>query len=175
MSTTAKNKLLTGLVILLLVANAATITMFWLNKKQHPPQPKGSAKEFLIKELKLDTAQQAQLELLVKEHRQTVEELRKKIKASKDSLFDLVKQPNASDSVKQAAATAAGRVAEQIDLLTLNHFQKIRSLCTPEQQKKFDEIIHEVTAMMGQPRPPMGPGGPQGPPPGGPGGERPPN
>jgi Spy/CpxP family protein refolding chaperone len=166
MSTTAKNKLLTGLVILLLVANAATIAMFWVNKKQHPPQPKGSAKDFLIKELKLDTAQQAQLEILVKEHRQTVEVLREKIKASKDSLFDLVKQPNASDSVKQAAATAAGRAAMQIDLVTLDHFQKVRSLCTPEQQKKFDEIIHKVTAMMGQPRPPMGPGGP--------GGERPP-
>ncbi len=36
-----KNKLLTWLVVLLLVANAATITMFWLGKAKHPPQPKG--------------------------------------------------------------------------------------------------------------------------------------
>lgn len=165
------------MVILLLIANAATIAMFWINKKKGPPQPKGGANEFLIKELKLDSSQQRKYEDLIKEHRQAVEQLREKIKAAKDSLFDLVKVFDASDSAKHAAAAAVSKITEQIDILTLNHFQKVRALCTPEQQKKFDEIIHEVTAMMGQPRPPMKPGGPgehDGPPPGGPGGDRPP-
>jgi periplasmic protein CpxP/Spy len=169
MSTTAKNKLLIWLVILLLVANAATIAMFWLNKKQHPLQPKGSAKEFLIKELKLDTAQQAQLEVLVKEHRQAAEQIREKIKNAKESFFDLLKQANVTDSVKQAATRNVSSYTEELDLLTLNHFQKIRILCNAEQQKKFDEIIHDITRMMAQP-----PGRPGGPPPGGPGGDRPP-
>lgn len=174
MSTVAKNKLLTWLVILLLVANAATIAMFWFNKKQHPPQPKGSPKEFLIKELKLDSAQKVQLEVLVNEHRQAAEQIREKIKQAKDSLFELIKEPGATDSAKQAAAAACSRLTEQLDLLTLNHFQKIRTLCNTEQQKTFDNIIQNVTRMMGQPQPPGRPGG--GPPPGGPHpeGDRPP-
>jgi len=151
-------------VILLLVANAATIAMFWLNKKQHLPQSKGTPKYFLIKELKLDTAQQAQLETLVKEHRKAADQLRKKIKGAKESFFDLLKHANVSDSAKQYAAKGVSSYTEELDLLTLNHFQKIRALCTVEQQKKFDEIIQQVTRMMGHPRPPAGPDGPKGPP-----------
>ena len=42
MNTVAKNKLLTWLVILLLVANAASIAMFWLSRGKNPPPPKGT-------------------------------------------------------------------------------------------------------------------------------------
>jgi Spy/CpxP family protein refolding chaperone len=178
MSTVAKNKILTWLVVLLLVANAATITMFWLNKGKRPPQPKGTPQEFLISELQLDTKQQEQLSVLVKEHRQAAELLRKKTREAKEALFDLVKQNSVSDSTKLAAAKAVSVNTEALDLLTLNHFQKVRAICSAAQQEKFDGIIHEVTAMLGQPRPPMRPGGPgndpQGPPPGGPGDNRPP-
>lgn len=163
MSNTSKNKLLTGLVILLLVANAATIALFWMGKKQKTVLPKATPSEFLIKELKLDAKQQEQLEVLVKEHRQAADQLREKVKAAKDNMFDLVKQTNASDSVKHAAAAAASAITEQIDILTINHFQQVRNLCSPGQQKKFDEIIQQVTRMMARPGPPMGPGGSKGP------------
>ena len=149
MNPSAKNKLLVWLVVLLLVANAATIAMFWLNKKPNQPaKPNNAPKEFLIKELKLNTKQQEQLEVLVKEHRAAAQQLRRKTKEAKESLFDLLKQANVTDSAKQTAAKAVSAITEELDLLTLNHFQKIRSLCTPEQQTKFDEIIHQVTSMM---------------------------
>lgn len=163
-----KNKLLTWLVLLLLVANAATIAMFWLNRSKQPPPPKGTPKEFLVKELNLDAAQQGQLETLVKEHREAAEQLRKKVKESKESFFSLLKQGNITDSTKQEAAKTVSIITEELDLLTLNHFQKVRALCNPEQQKKFDDIISQVIVMMAQPRPPIGP------PPGGPEGNRPP-
>lgn len=176
MNPSAKNKLLVWLVVFLLVANAATIAMFWLNKKPNQSAtPNNAPKDFLIKELQLDTKQQEQLEVLVKEHRAAAQQLRRKTKEAKESFFDLLKQANVTDSVKQTAAKVVSAITEELDLLTLNHFQKIRSLCTAEQQTKFDEIIHQVTSMMGQPRPPMGPGKDrQGPPPGGPDGNRPP-
>jgi len=176
MSSAAKNKLLTALVVILLIANAATLILFWMGKKTSgDPPPAGGPKEFLVKELKLDTKQQAQLETLVKEHRAVAEQLRGKTREAKEALFDLLKQPAATDSTKQAAAKNVSASTEELDLLTLAHFQKIRALCTPEQQQKFDEIIHQVTRMMAQPRPPGGPGDhPQGPPPGGHPGEGPP-
>ncbi len=176
MNSGTKNKLLIWLVILLLLANAATITMFWLGRAKHPPQPKGSPKDFLITELKLDAKQQEQLEVLVKEHRQAAEELRGKTKEAKEAFFGLLKQTNVTDSTKQAAAKAVSVTTEELDLLTLDHFQKIRALCNAEQQQKFDKIIGQVTMMMGQPRPPGGSGGrPDGPPPpGGPDGDEPP-
>lgn len=177
MNHTTKNKLLTGLVVLLLVANAATISMFWMGKAKHQPKPKGTPQEFLVKELKLDAKQQEQLEVLVKEHRQSAEILRRKTREAKETFFDLLKKQNVTDSVKQASVKEVSIIMEELDLLTLNHFQKVRSLCTAEQQQKFDDIIKEVTGMIGQKRPAGGPrndNGPQGPPPGGPGGDRPP-
>ena len=175
MNSGTKNKLLMWLVVLLLIANAITITMFWLSREKHPQPMRGTPQNFLVESLKLDAKQQEQLEVLVKEHRQAAEQLRMKTKDSKEALFDLLKQLNVSDSTKQAAAKAVSVTTEELDLLTLNHFQKVRALCNLEQQKKFDEIINDVIRMMGQPRPPMGPGnGRPGPPPDGPDGNRPP-
>ncbi len=172
MSSTAKNKVLTWLVILLLIANAVTITMFWLNKKQGQPPPllKGGPGDFFAKELDLDPSQKLQVQKLVIEHRAAAEAMRKKIRAAKESFFELLKQPIVSDSAKQAAAKNVSTQTEELDLITFGHFQKVRALCDPEQQKRFDRIIQDVTRMMGQPQPPMRPGGPphDGPPPGGP-------
>ncbi len=174
MNNTVKNKTLTILVVLLLLANAATLAFFWLGRKPKQP-PGGMAKEFLIKELNLNTGQQEAYEGMIKEHRQATEPLRQQIKEAKDELFALVKNPSAPDSAKQAAAASANNIVAQLDLVTLNHFQKVRTLCTVEQQKKFDDIIQEAIRMTGQPRHPMPPGGhPQGPPPGGEGGPPPP-
>jgi periplasmic protein CpxP/Spy len=158
MNSPAKNKLLVWLVAILVIANAATLAIFWLGKKQEPAPSKGTPKEFLIQQLQLNTQQQAELDVLVKEHRQAAEQLRRKTRAAKESFFDLLKQTNITDSIKKAAAKAVSVNTEELDLLTLNHFQSVRSLCTPEQQKKFDGIIHEVTSMMARPRPPGGPG-----------------
>ncbi len=164
-----KNKLLTWLVLLLLIANAATLVLFWTGKRKNPPASTGTPNEFLVKELKLDDRQQQALTALVKEHRRAVDQLRGQVKAAKDSLFDLVKKENLTDSARQSAAAAVSRITEQIDLLTLDHFRKIRALCNPEQQRQFDEILHRVAAMLGAPRPPRdGRGGPP------PEGDRPP-
>lgn len=158
MNSGTKNKLLMWLVVLLLVANAATITMFWLGRTK-PLQPmRGTPQNFLIESLKLDSKQQEQLEVLVKEHRQAAEQLRMKTKEGKEALFDLLKQQGVTDSIKVSKAKAISVITEELDLLTLNHFQKVRALCNADQQKKFDEIINDVVRMMGQPRPPMGPG-----------------
>ncbi|HEV7783268.1 MAG TPA: Spy/CpxP family protein refolding chaperone [Chitinophagaceae bacterium] len=175
MNTGTKNKLLITLVVALLLANTATIIMFWSGKKTGPLlKPGGAPKEFLVKELKLDQKQQEQLDALVKEHRASAEQLRKKTREAKEAFFDLLKQQGVPDSIKQVAAKAVSVNTEELDLLTFAHFQKIRALCTAEQQQKFDEIIHEVTRMMAQPGRPMGAGHPQGPPPDGPGGNGPP-
>ena len=163
-----KNRLLTWLLLLLLIINAATIVLFWIGRTRQHPGGKGSPKDFLIKELKLDDKQWAQFEDLARAHRAAVEPLRQKVREAKDRLFDLVKETNASDSTKQEAAAAVSKLTEQIDILTLNHFQQVRAICNADQQVKFDKIIHEITSMMA-PRPggpPPGPGGDRPPPPG---------
>ena len=49
------------------------------------------------------------------------------------------------------------RVLNQFELATFYHFQKTRSICTPDQQKKIDEVIDDALRMMA-PKPPGPPG-----------------
>jgi len=168
MNYVAKNKMLTWLVVLLLVVNTASIAMFWLGKAkqtehtEETEQPKGKPEDFLVKELKLDAVQQAKLKILAKEHREAIKEFHEAIKDAKQNFFNLLKQQNTPDSIKQTAATVISRITEKIDLLTLAHFNKVRALCNAEQQKKFDEIIQQIIDRMGEQR---RSGGPDQPPP----------
>ena len=170
MNHVSKNKLLTWLVVLLLVANVATITMFWLDKNRQYVRSKGTPAEFLIKSLNLDSNQQAQLDVLRKAHRSAVQPLRNLVKESKEVFFDLLKEATVSDSIKQVAAKKISTLTEEIDLVTFNHFLKVRAICRPDQQLKFDKIIDDVINMMGhqqegQNRPPPGGGDGHRPPP----------
>jgi hypothetical protein len=153
MEHTSKNKLLTWLVVILLLANTASIAVFWLGKEKQPTmQPeRGTPAEFLIRELKLDTKQQAQLEILRAQHRDAAVVLRQQLRVAKEAMFDLVKQENnINDSMQLRAAKTVSEVTEKLDLLALNHFIKVRAICTSEQQLKFDKIIGEVTDMIGK-------------------------
>jgi len=139
MNASVKNRWLTGLVLLLLLANVASIAMFWIGKKaaDSPPVNKGRPDQFLIKELNLDTLQQQKLKSLVREHRSNSETIRQDIKKAKDAFFDLLQQPTITDSAKQKAAAAISLYTEKLDLLTLNHFQEVRKICRPEQQQNL--------------------------------------
>lgn len=146
-----KNKLLTWLVLLLLIANAGSIAMFWLDKEKQPArqqQHRERPAEFLKRILQLDTKQQAQLEVLRAKHKDSAIDLRKQLQTAKESFFLLIKQPGVTDSMKLAAAKSVSMVNEKIGLLTLNHFIKVRAICTAAQQIKFDEIIKQLTEMI---------------------------
>lgn len=154
---TRTNKFLVGLVLMLIVANILSIALFWMkdSKPQTMQQPKIPA-EFLIKELQLNAQQQQQFEVLKREHQDASGTLRKEIKDAKEELFDLLKTGGAADTVKQSAVRKISLLTEKLDLVTFNHFEKVRAICSSSQQKRFDKIIKLVTKMMGQqgaPRP----------------------
>ncbi len=168
MINTSKNKLLTWLVILLLAANAVSLAFFWIGKARPPIKSKDGPQKFLVERLQMDSQQQKQFGQLVLEHRKAAATFREKIRESKEAFFSLLKKPGLADSEKQAAAGSISQNTEALDLLTFDHFRKVRALLTVKQQEKFDDIIEEVTNMIGQQRPPGMPGNNMhGPPPGG--------
>ena len=58
--------------------------------------------------------------------------------------------------LKKTAADNVAKNLEQLDLLTFDHFKQVRTICTSQQQKKFDEIIEDVLQMISS-GPPHGP------------------
>jgi hypothetical protein len=159
-----KNNILALLVVLLVVANASTLFFFWLHRPQSHPTSKTPAK-FLISELKLDSAQQVKLEILRKEHKDSSEALRAELKEAKEAFFGLLKNSNITDSAKLSAADAVSNITKKLDLVTFNHFKKVREICNSGQQQAFDKIIGEVTMMLSAPRNPRMEGNRPPPPP----------
>ncbi len=167
MNGTSKNKWLIFFIVLLLIGNAATILMFWMQRR---PGPGGHrAADYIIKELNLSKSQQEQYEKMIDEHRKGADEARQHIKAAKDKLFDLLQQPSVNDSTLNTAVNNVTNETSKLELQTFHHFQKLRAICDPAQQKKFDGIIKNALDMM-RPGPPGPPGHRQGeghpPPPG---------
>ncbi len=164
---------MSGLVILLLIANIATISFFWMGmRNKHDPAQQPS--EYIIKELALNVVQQKEYKAMVDDHRKQSKQLNEQIRALKDSFFELLTHENINDSNKNMMATRIAALDQQLDLLTFDHFKQVRKICTLDQQQKFDKIIKDILRMMGRPAPrgnhPPPPGGnrPPGPPEDGP-------
>ena len=151
-------------ILILLLINMATLTFIWStsqrqqNFQSRPPD----VGEFLTKKLELNEAQQKQFEELKHAHHEKVEVLRENNKKLHNDFFDLLKQPSVDSTTLRIAADAIMDNQRAIEMVTFYHFKEVRAICTPAQQKKFDEVISEALRMM-SPRPPGPPNG--GPPP----------
>jgi periplasmic protein CpxP/Spy len=155
MNNNTKNKLLIGIVALLILANITSIAMFWLDKPSDKmpvyEREKGTPAAFLIRELNLDEKQQDQLEILREAHKQAAEPLREELGKNKQLFFELLQQQNVTDSQKINAEMKVTAVTEKLDLLAFDHFYKVRNICTEKQKEKFDKIIMNVAQILGNP------------------------
>lgn len=163
MNNTGNNKIWFWVVILLVLANAGTLGFFWLSR----PMPPESPEKYLSKELSFSPEQQKQFRQLVQQHRDSVRLWRDELQSAKKEMYWLVKVSDASDSTEQAAVQKLSPIVEKIERLTLDHFQQVRLICTPSQQKKFDAVLQKMLKLMSasRPMPPRGESGPPPPPP----------
>jgi len=156
-------------IIVLLLVNIATLCFMWVSHNRHggahlPPPHHGrggpNAFEFLVHELKLDESQVKQFEEMRNQHHKNVQDVQEKSHDMHHRFFDLLAKNDSTSAVQLADSMA--QYQKQIELLTFNHFMKVRAICKPDQQKKFDEVINEALRMMAPPKGPGGPG-PHGP------------
>lgn len=148
-------KLLTFAVIGLLLLNLGTLAFLWIGREHphgppHPPE--GGAAQFLMHELDLTADQQKQFEQLKSEHHLRIIQIQDSLHMLHETFFDELSATQAphADSI----ANAIGEKQSEIERLTFVHFRKVRAICTPEQQKKFDSVIREALRMMAPPPPP---------------------
>jgi len=149
MNTIIKNKFISTVIIILLLANTVSIVYLWLNKKKSHDKHGEAPFELLVKKTGMDKTQQEQYRELVHQHRKEVAQIRDNVKKAKESFYELLRENNVSDSILKASAKNVSSEIEQIELINFRHFQKVRAICrSGEQQEKFDEVIREVLEMM---------------------------
>ena len=155
MNTVLKKNLLLWAVIALIIANVAMLAIFYHTRirERHPADNPG---RFIQEQLGLDDAQRQKVIGLSDEHHRQTEALRHTIAVQEDSLFSLLRLSYPSDSLRDAIISRVAVSKGEMDRLAFEHFKRVRLLCRPDQQKKFDEIIHDVVRMI-SPLPPHRP------------------
>ncbi len=149
------SKFLKIVIIILLLINISTLAFMWMHKGPHGmPPPRQEIGDFLIRELNFTETQRKQFVKMRDEHRSSVRNLREQSRELHDDFFDLLAS-SSTDSIKvNQLADSITFNQKQIELSTFYHFQKVRGICTTEQQKKFDEVINDALRMMAPPPPP---------------------
>ena len=136
------NKVVAWLLGLLILANIATLTFFWIGHLKN--QRDNSPKEFLAKSLHFSESQKNAYFELAKNHNENANKIREQIKIDKENLFQLLKTDQIVDSVKNNAALKVSLSIQSLDILTFDHFKKVRALCTEEQKPEFNQLIQKM-------------------------------
>ncbi len=150
MKNLVKNKITGWLVAILIIANIATLVFFWIGHFRN--QRNNSPKEFLAKKLQFSSNQKNIYFNLAKEHNETARVIRKEIKLNKEAFFNLLKSDYVSDSAKAKAALEVSLSIQSLDILTFEHFEKVRAICTPVQKKIFDDLVQKMVNSVNNPQ-----------------------
>jgi protein CpxP len=143
------------LVAILLLTNIATLSIYWLKKPDHdggpgrnPGEREKRMGQFMVDQMKFDAAQEAAYWKMRDSMMSIQKPVMDSIRSSKKRFFDLLNQPDATDSLLTARSNEIADLQKKLDIVTFRHFQKVRSICHPDQLEKFDTVIKEIVNRM---------------------------
>ena len=143
----SKIKLLTIAVIGLLVTNTILVGFLLLKKppvpmEAMPPGKREGPKKIIIERLHFDTAQVAQYELLITDHRKAIRQLKDSISETKNELYQSLQTD--SFTGKDSLTNLLSALQKRIETVHYDHFAQIKKLCKPAQREAFNELTHEL-------------------------------
>ena len=157
MSNTSRNRNLVFIIAALLLTNIAVLVYFlWIKqpegRKDGPQKPKEGFFTLALKDsVGFNEQQIAQYKEIKDRQKKTMEVMFDNMRRAKDSLFRLIGDTQANDSVIRKAAEAVGERQRLLDLQSFNHFREIRALCTsPDQRQKYDTAVLRMLRKMGK-------------------------
>jgi periplasmic protein CpxP/Spy len=155
-----QNTLAVALIIALTLLNILSISFILLS-------PLGSGlmggrehvQSFIENELKLSDLQKKEYDELRLQHFSSGDSMAVIQTAAFETMFALLKSETVDTVAVLHSAGILGSIETTRSIGLFKHFRAIRALCTPEQQKKFDTIIHELTNKLRDRQGPPKPGG----------------
>lgn len=151
-----RNRNLLIIIGVLLLTNIAVLVYFLGEKKpaksatSHSEKNRPGIAEMLQKEVGFNDEQTAKYKQLKEKQKETIRPMYDDMRKTKDSLFRLLSYPETNDSLLNKMADAIAQKQKALDLQTFNHFKRVRALCTPEQQSKYDSMVLRMFRKMGK-------------------------
>lgn len=134
----------TNILLILLVA----LNLFLLFLLSQGPRQNGQNHQkglsILKKTLQLTDAQVTQVKALRTEHFESVEDNRNALKQKKEKLFELMVAEPYDTIVTNELLMQIGTLESKRDQLLVEHYQKLKAVCTPKQKKKLKIVFQKA-------------------------------
>jgi hypothetical protein len=136
------------IIALLLLTNIAMVLFFIFSKTPCDTSAQGKGQNlvatFLEKEIGFDERQMALYQKIKKDDFEKARPLFRALKNSKDSFYLFIYNSDAPDSLVKNSATVIGKNQVIVDIKMLEHFRRVRKICTEQQLVKFDSSFKNV-------------------------------
>jgi len=144
-----KNRFYILLILVLLALNGIIIgkIIFWNRPVHQEPR------EIIIEQLDLNEQQVSNYDKLIREHRAAIRQKDRALRQLKDSLYRQLRDP-ASDPGPDSLISRISTIQREIEFIHYRHFQDIRTLCRPDQQIHFNELVNELGELFSANKPP---------------------
>jgi len=152
MNNISKNRVLIIIVVLLLLTNIFLIAYYSFFNKKRSPNPRGKDGFVLAlkKEVGFNENQLNEFSLLKETYWTTARKKMDDIARIKGELFKLTKQTVVQDSVVEKYADSIAMLQKQVEIESFRHFQKSRTICTPNQLPAYDSLMKKVFSRFGK-------------------------
>ena len=144
-----RNKLLLRVVAFLLILNLFSSGYLWSGEKSNddrrpPKRPLDEVTTILKEELQLTTKQAEDLKKIREDFFNKEEPLGRMIRAKRDSMnIEMFNENTDTANVKEIARRVADK-EYQMELYRLEQAQQLKTICTPEQLKKFQDMVIDI-------------------------------
>ncbi len=151
-----RETLLTLAVAALLVLNLGIMTYLFVSHR--PPSeseekpPKGKKiDDLFITQLRLSETQQEQFKSLRLEHRSAMQKCDAEYRGLVEQYFSLLLGTTLDTVRRDSLQKLLVSIHSQKIFITLQHFIALKSICSPEQQPLFEQLIPELSRVLTQP------------------------
>ncbi len=147
----SKIKLLTILSGVLIVINIVLTAFILFRPNALPKVERERPRKIISEKLKFDEQQMTQFDAAIKVHRESIKNENEQMGDLKMKLYATLKH-NEQNTDKDSLMKAINAIQLRIEHIHYKHFEDIKAICKPEQQKMYDELCLEMSEFFSPPR-----------------------
>lgn len=145
MNDNRKTRLLTGIILALILLNAALLAWIYFKPGRMPRRQHGEHwNTFLPDTLKFTPQQRQEFDSLRRSYFEKTGPMARELRTARQEFYRLLDDTAMTDKqLYERAAHINGRIST-IDVITLQHFRQVARLCTPAQRAQLKTILIEM-------------------------------
>jgi periplasmic protein CpxP/Spy len=146
-----KIRLLTILSGALIAINLVLIGFILFRPSALPKGERERPRKIISEKLKFDDQQMTQFDKAIKVHRESITSENAQMGALKMALYGTLKF-NYQNTEKDSLMKAINAIQFRIEQIHYKHFEAIKTICKPEQQKMYDALCLEMSEFFSPPK-----------------------